>query len=326
MAITFSAVLGNGVAKAILCFAVDRRLRLRPAYASRRSLKEMLGYSVWNFLALMARNTRTQFCPLLIGALLGVALLTPFSVAARLTAYALLALETTAEILTPLATALHAQGDHERLWRLLKTGTRYGSALALYLGTGVLLLGEPFVRLWIGPDMAASAAPLAAVLTLGELLPAALLVGKGLLQAKARHRSFTVLSLLEVVCVCALIVVLSGWGLTGAALALAVPAFLFRGLLLTVQVCRVAAVPVRRFVREGLAGPVAASLLPAATLAAVATWRSPRGWLELALYGAGYTLAFGTSAALVLGLKGLPLPSVLARKTAPVPAPGASDG
>jgi hypothetical protein len=128
---------------------------------------------------------------------------------------------------------------------------------------------------------------------LGELLPNSQYVTNGIILAAARHRALAWLGLVEVAAVIALTVaLLDPWGLMGACLAVAIPAFVCRGVAQIVQGCRVANVSLWRYARSALLPPLACATLPAAALAAVVALHRPQTWAELLLYGVCYALLY----------------------------------
>jgi O-antigen/teichoic acid export membrane protein len=145
-----------------------------------------MGLGGWYSLWLLARVTRRQLSPLLIGALMALALVAPFSIAERMLAMTAALLTAVTGVLTPFATALHATDQNDRQRRLFLVGGRHAAAFATFLIVGLLVLGGSFINLWIGPTFA-EAALLLTILAVGELLPSTQYVTNGVLVATARH-------------------------------------------------------------------------------------------------------------------------------------------
>ncbi len=300
--VTIAVTLFSGTIKAVLSFRVARGLRLSPMLFGREAAREVLGYGFWNFCSSIAKITRAQLSPLLIGSLLAVALITPFSVAGRLINYVAMGLAAVTGVLTPLATALHAHDRTDRQSQLFIHGGKYCFAFSLFLTTALAFLGGPLIGLWLGEGLL-HAAPLLLILVLGELLPNSQYVTNGIILAAARHRALAWLSLIEVAAVATLtVLLLEPMGLTGACLAVAIPAVIFRGVAQIIQGCRVVNVSLWQYVRTALLPPLACAAVPAAALAAAVAWHRPRTWLELALYGACYGLLYLVCNAPLVGL------------------------
>src|SRR5262249_10768623 len=153
-----------------------------------------------------------------------------------------------------------------RQGQLFVHGGKYCFAFSLFLTTALVILGGPLIGLWLGEGLLC-AAPLLTALVLGELLPNSQYVTNGIILAAARHRALAWLGLAEVAAVVALTVaLLDPWGLTGACLAVAIPAVVCRGVAQIVQGCRVANVSLGRYTRAALLPPLVCAALPAAAL------------------------------------------------------------
>lgn len=90
--------------------------------------------------------------------------------------------------------------------------------MTLCLAPGMFALG-PFLKLWVGPEMAATATPLAEIFWLGMWLTAPGVLARVLLQARGQPDLIAKLQMLELLPYAAAIwLALKQWGLTGAAL------------------------------------------------------------------------------------------------------------
>src|SRR5205823_12371560 len=106
-------------------------LLLSSRLVSRETARLIFGYGFWTFLLVVGRLVTEQSGPLIIGARLGIALVTPYSVAVSLVRYANMISSRSAEVFIPVAATLHAQEDQRRQQRLLLEGGRYSLILAV---------------------------------------------------------------------------------------------------------------------------------------------------------------------------------------------------
>ena len=299
--ITLGVTAASALAKALLCFRADPHLRVGRRYLSRPALRELLGFGSWNLIGNVARVTRRQLSPLLIGSLLGLSLVAPFSIADRLLVAVAAALAAVTGVLTPFATALHATDQTERQRRLFLIGGQHSSAFAFFLIAFLLVFGGPLIALWIGPQFS-DAALLLTILAVGELLPSTQYVTNSILVASARHRALAAFGVLETISVCILLaVLLPTLGLIGCGLAIAIPAALFRGLAPLVQGCRVVGVPVAQYLIQTIGPPLLCIALPAGIAGLVARIHPPTTWLLFFWYSAGFALLFAACYASLLG-------------------------
>jgi O-antigen/teichoic acid export membrane protein len=291
---------GGQAVKAIICFRLDPALRLSPRAVSRGAARRVLGYGVWYFLFAVTRMVTNQMSPIIIGLLLGVGLVALYSIASRLMSYANSLLGSCTGVLTPVATALHAEDKTEQQRRLFLTGGKYCLALALFVLTVCLFLGKPLVTLWVGSGMEA-AAGLLLVLALGEVLPMSQLTTQSMLLGMGRHKITACLGVVEnILGIGAAVALAPAYGLLGVCLAFAVSGALCRGVGLAVCGCRLMQVPLGTYVTRVLLPPVLWALPSALLLAVLVAWRAPASWLELALYLCVYGLAYVCSCGLLV--------------------------
>jgi O-antigen/teichoic acid export membrane protein len=293
-AITFAVTVTSGLAKCFLAFRVDPHLRLGTRYLSRSSLRELLSFGGWSMIVSVAMVTRTQLSTLLIGSLLGLTLVTPYAIAARLLGVLNSGLTALVGVITPFATALHATDQKERQRWIFLMGGHYNAALTVFFVSFLIILGRSLINLWIGPKFP-QAAFLLTILALGEFLPGTQYVTSSIVLASARHRVPALLALLEIVAVSlltfALIPVL---GLIGAVLAIAIPAFLLRGVGRMLWGCRVVGMPLRPYLLQAIAGPMSCVVLPAAIIGLATHYHPPRTWFLFVGYAAAYTALFAS--------------------------------
>jgi O-antigen/teichoic acid export membrane protein len=291
--ITLGVSVATALAKYLLCLFADAQLRIGIRFLDRASLRELIVYGSWNLIANVAVITRRQLTPLLIGSLLGLSFVAPFSVATKLLGPIAAALGAVTGVLTPYSTVLHANSQSERQKQLFLLGGRYSTTLALFLTAFLLVVGDSLIELWIGHSLG-QAALLLAILAVGELLPSSQFVTNGILMAKARNRVLAGFALLEMLTVFLLsIILIPHYGLIGAGLAIAIPAFFTRGVGPLIYGCRVVAVPVSRFLTYSILTPLLCATLPILAIAFAVDAHLPHSWLLFVLYGVGYSVLFG---------------------------------
>jgi O-antigen/teichoic acid export membrane protein len=289
--ITLVSTSVNGLLKAAMCFYVIPSLRVSTTYWNWSVTREILNYGIWRFVYSISDIVRNQFVPILIGSLLGLAQVTLFSIAGRLTFQVRGVIEAITGVAIPGAAVLHARGELDRQRQLLILGTQCCLAISFYFATLFFLLGESLIVLWIGPDLAA-AAVLLCILAAGELLPQSQQVSAGILFASARHRLLAYFNLAEIASLAILMIVLANHaGIIGCCVALAITASLFRGAAVAVQVCRVVDLSLFRYVRQTVPISLLRTTPPAIFLALLTSASVPKAWGSLILYGVLYTAA-----------------------------------
>jgi O-antigen/teichoic acid export membrane protein len=301
--ITFLTTAGNEIVKAIISFRVDRKLRLAPSLFRGKQAVQLYGYGLWQFLLQIARQISGQIGTLIVGSMVAVSAVTPFSIAGRLVMYASQFMVAATGVLTPLATALHAKEDGDGERRLFLEGGRWCTAFAVFVVSALLLLGQPLLLLWIRKgEVVKASEPVLILIVLGELLPMSQWLTYSIIMGKARHRAVAISSLVEGV-----IAAVGGawaakhWGILGVCGVFAVAAFLCRGVFQVWFACRVLRVGLWRYVGASILLPLVVAVLPVLLLKGVLLCREPEGWLDLVAYGGGFSLVYAIAAGIGLG-------------------------
>jgi O-antigen/teichoic acid export membrane protein len=291
--ITLATTLAGFTAKAVLAMRVEPRLRVGWSLVHREAAGRLFGYGIWFFLLSLVRTLAPPLNLTIIGNRLGTALVTPYTVATSLTGYANQFLIAGTQVLTPVATAMHARDDHEQQRALFLKGGQACLALALLVfGLGTFL-GGPFIRLWMGRDLEGSAAPLLVILLAGELLPMSQWITYSMILGKGRHKVLALSAMLEIAVAAPMaLLAADSYGLTGVCLALAIPAALCRGVYPMIFACHMLEVPVWTYVGRTMLPVIAMAAGPILLLGVVTRYWLPGNWLELILLAGAFTVLY----------------------------------
>jgi O-antigen/teichoic acid export membrane protein len=289
--------LGMGAALGALALRAEPGLRFSPRLFRVAAVRQLFGVGVWCFLQTMARIASAYLGTLLVGTFFGTRQVTPYAFASRLVEYANTFM-IAAGVVTPLATAWHAEKkERQQRWLFLEGG-KLCWALALFFAGGLFLLGGTFLHLWTGQHLE-YAAVILAVLVCGELLPLSQKVSYGTVFAMNRHWFAACMCAVEVALVPALALALMAANgdptVVTIAVAVAIPTALCRGMLPLMFACRVLGVSLPTYAARAVLPPALAAVPPVAALALAVAWHMPETWPELIAFGAGYTLAFGAA-------------------------------
>jgi O-antigen/teichoic acid export membrane protein len=229
LAVVYTAAnLAEHAVMAGLCFRFLPGLRFSRRLVDRETLRQVRGYSVDAFLAMLAGRVTVQTGAIVVGLVLAPGAVTFFVVAARLVEYAKTLLRTITTTLTPGVSALEARGDHAGIRRLFLTATRWVLYIVVPVNLGLWFFGGPFLARWVGPEFVGGSFPVVAVLSLTLSVGVAQSVASRILYGLGRLRLFARLALAEaglnLVLTLALVRPL---GVEGVAWAVAVPNLLF---------------------------------------------------------------------------------------------------
>ena len=230
---------------------------------------------------------------MIVGSRLGMTLVAPFNIATGLIGYANQFLIAGTQVLTPVATALHARDDQERQRALFVTGGRGCLALTLLLVSLFVFLGRPLIRLWMGPSME-YAFPLLLILSAGELLPMSQWITYSMILGKGRHRILAICSVLEITvsAAAALLLTAADGGLVGVCIAMAIPAALARGVGPLVFGCRLTELSPMSYFASAVLPALGVAAGPVLLLGLTTAWWTPTTWPQLFLCGGGYTILY----------------------------------
>jgi O-antigen/teichoic acid export membrane protein len=264
-----------------LAFRILPDLRLSRRHVDRATLQRVKGYSLDAFLAMVAGRACVQSGTIVVGAFLGAAPVTYFTLALRLVEFAKALLRTATNTLTPAVSSLEAAGEVDAIRRMFLRGTRWVLYLILPVHLGLVVFGRPFLTTWLGDqEYAAKCYPALVVLSATLSLVVAQSVASRVLYGTGRLRLFARMTLIEAALNVGLSVVLCPrLGLVGVAIGAAVPN-LFMCLWVIGYTTGGLGVTWARYLGDGWLRPMVTATVPAAIwlLADV----NVTGWVNLA--------------------------------------------
>jgi O-antigen/teichoic acid export membrane protein len=117
----------------------------------RQSIRTVLTFGSWIFIGQTATRLNTKTDTIVIGAVLSLGAVTPYSLALRLTEVGRVLVTQFLQVLLPVASELHAERDWKRLKALYITSTRLVLAISIPIGGAFVALAGQFLALWVGP-------------------------------------------------------------------------------------------------------------------------------------------------------------------------------
>ncbi|MDY3556089.1 polysaccharide biosynthesis C-terminal domain-containing protein [Gemmata sp. JC717] len=303
---------------ALCCFRFLPGLRVSIRLIDRATVKDVRGYSLDAFLAMVAGRITVQTGAIVTGGFLTFAAAAHYAIALRLVDMAKNLLRSATTTLTPAVSQREASGDMTGVRRVLLDGTRAVLYLVLPIHLGLLFFGAPFLVRWMGEEQYAewcfpATAVLSATLTIGvaQSVASRILYGMGKLKLFAR------LALVEAGVNLALsLALVKPFGIVGVAVAVAVPNVLFC-LFVIGYACRTLDVGVWHYLRESWTKPLVAVSVPALVWWGVTPVEAK--WLSIAI---GVATGLAPFAAVVAAIELAPRRQALwARFSRPRPTP-----
>lgn len=286
-----------------MIWKVDPGLKLSPRLVRLRTSRELLTFSFWTLLNNAGQLLRDSTDSIVIGRVLGAALITPFAVAARLVDYFRPIIRDMVSPLLPRFSELDGQGKEEEIRQLFLCMTRFSALASLAIGSILLLHGRTLLLLWVG-ERYVSSYPVLVLLTVGALASLAQFGTVNVLTAMGRHRAYGMWTLGEGLANLVLSVIWAyRYGIVGVALGTAVPLLAVKLTLQPWYVMRVIHMSVGEYVGKALARPLAICLVFLAFCGAVGGFEANSSIWHL-LYTVAWQSALFAILAFTIGLEG----------------------
>jgi O-antigen/teichoic acid export membrane protein len=226
-------------------------LQIQWALFRRTRLREVTGFSVYTMIIDWANRLNYQFDTLVIGAFLGAAPVAVWTAASRVVLGTQTLTNQLNGVLFPLVVDSDASRRQERLQQILVQGTQLSLVMVLPIAAALVMLGEPLIRAWVGPEMLGSV-PVLQILAIAV----AIRVGNGtattLLKGAGGHRQLAWINLSagigNVILSAGMVLSLGLPGVAGATLV----SVITTALILSPIACRRVDLPVSRLIRKSV--------------------------------------------------------------------------
>ena len=280
-----------GIAKAIISYRQEPRLKIARRFLTRQAARELFGFGFWNFLRSAAGRIIRQTDRLIVAKCLSIERVPPYHVAGQLAGFAGSLAASITGVITPEATRRNALADDEGRRRLLLRGTRICVILAVTLGTLFFALGRSFIIRYVGPEHA-DAVVILYVLGAGVTAGIAMGMTGPILVSMAKHRSMAYVGLCKAVVNLALsLLLVRRYGILGVAIGTVVPGLISSIIISPILVCRGSKTKLRQLLAEGF-GPVLIASVPGFLLGWTLTFWTTISWPVLFIKGGLIVTAF----------------------------------
>jgi O-antigen/teichoic acid export membrane protein len=158
-----SAVVGNG----LLVYIVRRiypELTIRLTKPKKEVLRKIWSYSFYAFLDTVAVQLVYQSDNLVVGAFISAAAVTFYSIGNSLCRYTSQIVSAMTKTFTPAASMYEAEGNASSLRSLYINGTRATMAVSLPIALTLIIRGDSFIGVWMGPQYSKSSGTVLAIL------------------------------------------------------------------------------------------------------------------------------------------------------------------
>lgn len=194
MAVNIPVTLVMQVPSIWLIQRIAPGLRLGWRGSNRRLLRTVTSFSSAMFVLNLSGQIQTKTDEIVVGAMLPVANVTPYSIARRLSEMPQILTDQFMKVIMPLASQLQAENDRGRLRTLYVTSTRLTLALFVPLACGLVILARPFLTAWVGAAYA-DYDYLVLILIGASLIETSQWPAGSILQGMGRHRLLALMAL-----------------------------------------------------------------------------------------------------------------------------------
>lgn len=275
-------------------------LRISPRYFDSALMVELVHFGGWFGVVTLARATLPNAATFVIGASLGPAAVTVFTIPRLLVSYANWIIAAVTQVIGPRAAVLHLSSDRQGQRQLFVMSSRYAIALAVFICAGLLQFGAPFLQLWL-PQHSGIEYRILVILALAEVLPLSQWVSYNVVVSMAQHRALAGIALSELALVFAGTALGALWGgLIGVTLICAALAFTFRGIWTAVVAAKLIGLDPRAYLLRTLGGTAALAAAPAVLVAILPLAWTPMGWLQFIAAVSAYCTLYACAALVAL--------------------------
>jgi len=266
-----------------LAIRLTPALSASPRLFSRSRVRELLGFSVYFFIANVAMLIILRIDPVVIKAFLTLGAVAVYAVAAKIAEYTYLLNKQFSNALMPLVSQSKGAGDTDTVRRILVDGTRFLLAIAVPFIALLFFYADAIVIRWMGREFA-DAVPLLRLLLLAVLFSSVQLNAANVLGMTGEHRFVAFAmggsALLNLILS---IILIQTFGLTGVALGTLLATLAAELLLVVPRACRAQGVGVWEFLGNAI-WPTLPALVPSLGAAALMAYAQPPdnfGWIIL---------------------------------------------
>lgn len=218
-------------------------------YFNKETVKSLLSYGSYTIISQLADILRFNVDNLVITIYLGVACVTPYSIAFQIIRYFTFIVGAVSSAMKPVFSIYDGANDYESIREKYIFGMKLTSTFALFLGINMILYGNPFIVRWVGKEYENSYIVLVilAIVFTYELMQSQ---GIGVMYSLSKHKYLAYLNIGEGIGNLVLSIILAKkFGIYGVALGTAIPMFIAKTFFQPLYVCKIIQLPVLHYIK-----------------------------------------------------------------------------
>jgi len=227
---------------------------------NKKTMGKLLNFGVYTFYNFLAQQIRNRAPHFFVAGMLSISAVTIYQIATQLVSYFYQVQSSLLGIFLPTFTELHGKEDRKELVKQYLFTTKLGAITASLISGAIIMLGEDFIRLWLGEDYT-SAYYMLLPLTVSGFFNLIHLTTYQLFLSIKKHNYYAHTTTVEAIIVCSLGPLLGHYyGIKGIALAVMISSILGKGILLTLFLEKAAGIKMLSFIKA-IATPIIITLI-----------------------------------------------------------------
>jgi O-antigen/teichoic acid export membrane protein len=245
--------------RAYACKKVFPALKISFTFTNKQTLKMIYSFSAFTFLIGLAFQMSFYSSSIIIGAFISASAITFYAIASNLVEYLKNLVSSITITITPVASSLEAQGDFDRLKRLLLSGTKYCLLVIMPVGVAFIIIGEAFINLWMGPAYGPASSKVLTILMISYFGFLSSLVANCIFMGLGKIKALSLILLgTAVVTIILSIILVQYWGINGVAWGTTIPQIIYGMFIMPVYICRVLNIKLWHYIAHGCIPPLLA--------------------------------------------------------------------
>ena len=242
-------------------------LRIHPSLFRKSRLREVTGFSVYASIIDWANKLNYEIGEVVIGVFVGSAYVGVWAVADRIISGTQRLTNQLNGVLFPVIVDSDTSKQKDRLRRIMLQGTLLSLVMVVPISTALILLADPLVRAWVGPEMIASV-PVIQILAVAVAIRVGNATATTLLKGAGAHRMLAWVNLATgVINVVLSVALIKPFGLTGVAFGTLIPIALSSIFIVQPAAWRRVGLPIGRAFRQSVVPAIWPAFLVGSMLA-----------------------------------------------------------
>ena len=264
---------------------MEPKVQLSTKNADKSTIVSIFNYSKFTFMTMLGMQLIYYSDAFVIGYFLSAAAITIYTIPWSLAEYSNKLIHAVAQTFVPVFSVQEATKD-DSLYKTYITGTKAVLILSNLLCIGVLVLGDYFIGIWMGPKYAVECATILMIMFTTQLIKSPQLLSYSILLGTANHQKFSTYNLLFSIANLILsILLVQRFGLIGVAVATAFTQILFYSVVTPIITSKVIGFSLIGYIKETYLRVIPASLVLCAILLYFSKFNPPTGYLTLSGQG-----------------------------------------